>query len=220
MDTKRVSIYASKSLLLLGLLSQAACTAIPQSPLVSLVNEMARIYQEMMPHMQAHQLEKESISLANLNLEHVLERMVEEQDTVSPEFAKCYAELANGVTTMTLGEMMKVMPELIDFARQEAEKASGAPRSPPSDSDRAPRPGASSPTATNAIVGKEGCDLVPVLATISSIKKLIIRLEKVICEKIKELEELICDKFEQTWTILAKIEDDIFDTQSIICDKF
>ncbi|MEX0939829.1 MAG: hypothetical protein WDZ41_00540, partial [Candidatus Babeliales bacterium] len=85
------------------------------------------------------------------------------------------------------------------------------------------RPDAASPNAPNAIVGKNVCDLTQVLALLAAIKKRILLLEEIICNKFNQtftiLEEIL-DCCQSTFTVLDEIEIDIFDTQTILCEKF
>jgi hypothetical protein len=76
------------------------------------------------------------------------------------------------------------------------------------DASKALRPNGSV-TGSDAIVScNNTCDLTQVMALLGVIKK-----------RIVELSQIICDKFEQTWTILGEIDQDIFDTRTILCAK-
>lgn len=61
--------------------------------------------------------------------------------------------------------------------------------------NRAPRMAAPSEFDSDAVVGKNGCDLAQLSSFFGSLKKLIINSENI-----------TCDKFQQTWTILQEIE--------------
>lgn len=112
--------------------------------------------------------------------------------------------------------------------------------------ERAFRPDALHTTGNSAIVGKAcGCDQSQVLALLAAIKKQINGLEESICIKFQQtwtiLDNLIttatvdfnnvfttldfiCDKieagFEGTFSVLNDIDQEIIDTQTILCDKF
>lgn len=88
---------------------------------------------------------------------------------------------------------------------------------------KAPRLDEPSVIASDAIVGKDGCDLTIVVSLLSVIKKRIIRLQEILCRKIEDIDRdivdtktVLCEKFEQTWTILADIDDGHFITQTIV----
>jgi parallel beta-helix repeat protein len=130
----------------------------------------------------------------NLVIEHK-----QELPGPSKTFLQNYELLKNGAEKILLKDVLKLIPEFVDYLIILEQKLEL----------RAPRPGAQSATASDAIVGKFECDLTQVLALLNAIKK---------C--IQNLQDITCDKFEQTWTILGEIDQDIFDTRTILCAKF
>ncbi len=173
--------------------------------------------------------------------------------TVSEKFSACYDRLKKGKSTLPVADVVAILPEL--FTHLEYLECIL--------NLKAPRPDAPAVTATNAIVGKDTCDLTQVMSGLRFIKKQITNLQKILCEKIDDIDKdlfdtktILCSKFDQTWTILdnlsvsatcdlsgvfsvldnltvsatvdlsgvfsvlADIDQDIFDTKTILCDKF
>jgi hypothetical protein len=120
------------------------------------------------------------------NLKELLCRMIDQCPAPSSMLRECCKKLEQGQITLTLSELLEIMPELVQFAYEQY------PHDGPD--ARAARPDAPPVTANDAVVGKSGCDLTQVLALLAMIKK-----------SINMLKQIICEKFAFTWTILEEI---------------
>ena len=124
--------------------------------------------------------------------------------TVSEKFSVCYDRLKEGESTLPAVDVVAILPEL--FTHLEYLERISNVRA------KAPREDAPAVTASNAIVGKDSCDLTPVMSGLRFIKKQITNLQKILCEKIDDIDKdffdtktILCSKFDQTWTILDNL---------------
>lgn len=162
---------------------------------------------------------KEAMTFEDVDIKSLLEGVMQKVPHPSTALSQCYQKVCQG-ECLTINEVMDIMPELIDCAKETT-------RSVFEEEERAPRPDAPAVTAGNAIVGKNNCDLTQVLGLLSAIKKQIQNLEKVICQKFQEtwtiLDNLLVSvtvDFSDVFTVLEEIDNDIIDTRTILCDKF
>ena len=166
---------------------------------------------------------KEEVSLKDLDLQQLkdlLSRVIADCETekgkeVPPALVKCYDRICEGSDRLYLDELAEMVPTVVRYVAKENELVAKAPR------DDAP-----AVTASDAIVGKNTCDLTQVVSLLSITKKRIIKLQEILCRKIEDIDldifdtkTVLCEKFEQTWTILGDIDFDIFDTKTILCEK-
>ena len=171
---------------------------------------------------EATSVPSNEVSVAEYHLLEIMDMMMHDmRETGMPKvsvlFSNCYERLRDGVKTLPILDVAALLPELTAYL-ESMEEVAGL---------KAPRDDEPSVTASDAIVGKNGCDLTIVVSLLSVIKKRIIRLQELLCKKIEELKRdcfdtktVLCEKFNQTWTILEDIDEDIFDTKTVLCEKF
>lgn len=193
------------SLIFLSMLSSVSSYAENPPVDLSMIHEEIQVLKEDLGEHGDYEM-----PVHEFNLKAMLERMMDQ--CPSPMVKHCYAKLEKDVT-LSLSELLEVMPELVNFAYEQY---------PQDEAARAPRPDAPSSSANDAVVGKNGCDLTQVLALLSLIKKRIDMLRIIICEKFNgtfTTLEFICEKIETLTGDISVDFNGVFTTLDFVCEK-